>query len=128
MTIAPDFFDTEQRNWRARLAVSVEVMRELSRYSDPEEMHTVFSRRMAQLFPVSRQLSISRRGLDSPVSSYSIQPVDRSGESLEGSIFSRFTRGVLAELLYGDQPKMIESWRSIWTTRRMRTFPASDRC
>jgi hypothetical protein len=37
MTIAPDFFDTEQRNWRARLAVSVAVMRELSQYSDPQE-------------------------------------------------------------------------------------------
>ena len=46
MTIAPDFFDTEPRNWRARLAVSVEVMKELSRYSDPQEMHAVFMRRM----------------------------------------------------------------------------------
>src|SRR5579872_3008811 len=66
MTVAPDFFDTGSRNWRARLAVSVEVMRELSRYSDPQEMHAVFSRRMSQLFPVSRQISISRRGLRFP--------------------------------------------------------------
>ena len=66
MSVAPDFFDTEARNWRARLAVSVEVMRELSRYSDPHEMHAVFSRRMAQLFPVSRQISVSRRGLRFP--------------------------------------------------------------
>src|ERR1700723_1574667 len=66
MTVAPDFFDTEPRNWRARLAVSVELMRGLSRYSDPQEMYVVFSRRMAQLFPVSRQISISRRGLRFP--------------------------------------------------------------
>ena len=110
MTIAPDFFDTEQRNWRARLAVSVEVMRELSRYSDPEEMHTVFSRRMAQLFPVSRQLSISRRGLRFPqfrVTRFNLwtDPVNPWKES---HLLPVHEGGMLAELLYADQPKMIE--------------------
>src|SRR5688500_18182610 len=66
MTVAPDFFDTEPRNWRARLALSAEVTRELSRLTDPQEMYTVFARRMSQLFPVSRHLTISRRGLRQP--------------------------------------------------------------
>ena len=66
MTIAADFFDTEPRNWRSRLAMSVEVMRELSRYSDPHEMYQVFARRMGQWLPVTLQLSISRRGLRTP--------------------------------------------------------------
>ena len=66
MTLAPDFFDTGPRNWRARLTASVDVMRELSRYTDPQEMYQVFARRMGQLFPVSRQLSVSRRGLRNP--------------------------------------------------------------
>ena len=66
MAVAPDFFETEPRNWRTRLAVSVELMRELSRYTDPEEMYQVFARRMAELFPVTRRLSVTRRGLRHP--------------------------------------------------------------
>jgi sigma-B regulation protein RsbU (phosphoserine phosphatase) len=110
MTVAPDFFDTEPRNWRARLAVSVEVMRELSRYSDPQEMQAVFSRRMAQLFPVSRQLSISRRGLRFPqyrVTRYShwTDPVNPWKEPHRLPVHEG---GLLPELLYGDQPKVFD--------------------
>ncbi len=110
MTVAPDFFDTEPRNWRARLTVSVEVMRELSRYSDPQEMYVVFSRRMAQLFPVSRQLSISRRGLRFPqyrVNRFNLwtNPVNPWKEPHRLPVHEG---GLLSELLYGDQPRMIE--------------------
>ena len=110
MTMAPDFFDTEPRNWRARLAVSVEVMRELSRYSDPQEMYAVFTRRMAQLFPVSRQLSISRRGLRSPqyrVTRFSLwtDPVNPWKEPHRLPVHRA---GLLAELLYADEPRVIE--------------------
>jgi phosphoserine phosphatase RsbU/P len=110
MTIAPDFFDTEQRNWRARLAVSVAVMRELSQYSDPQEMYAVFTRRMAQLFPVSRQLSISRRGLRSPqyrVTRYNLwtDPVNPWKESHRLPVHEG---GLLAQLLYADEPRVVE--------------------
>ena len=113
MTVAPDFFDTESRNWRARLAVSVEVMRELSRYSDPQEMYQVFTRRMSQLFPVSRQLSISRRGLRHPeyrVTRCSLwkEPVNPWKEAHRLPVHEG---GLLAELLYADQPKVIEDLR-----------------
>ncbi|HEV3385803.1 MAG TPA: PP2C family protein-serine/threonine phosphatase [Gemmata sp.] len=111
MTVAPDFFETEPRNWRARLAVSVELMRELSRYSDPQEMHSVFSRRMAQLFPVSRQLSISRRGLRFP--QYRVtrcnlwtDPVNPWKEPHRLPVHEG---GLLPDLLYGDQPKVFDN-------------------
>jgi sigma-B regulation protein RsbU (phosphoserine phosphatase) len=110
MTVAPDFFDTEPRNWRARLAVSVEVMRELSRYSDPQEMYIVFSRRMAQLFPVSRQLSISRRGLRFPqyrVTRFS-QWSDPVNPWKEPERLPVHEGGLLPDLLYADQPKVID--------------------
>ena len=111
MTVAPDFFDTEPRHWRARLAVSVEVMRELSRYSDPQEMHAVFMRRMAQLFPVSRQLSISRRGLRFPhyrVTRFNLwsDPVNPWKEAHRLPVHEG---GLLADLLYTDQPRVIEA-------------------
>jgi sigma-B regulation protein RsbU (phosphoserine phosphatase) len=110
MTVAPDFFDTEPRNWRARLAVSVEVMRELSRYSDPQEMHAVFSRRMAQLFPVSRQLSISRRGLRFP--QYRVTRCNLWTDPInpwkEPHRLPVHEGGLLPELLYGEQPKVFD--------------------
>ncbi len=110
MTIAPDFFDTEQRNWRARLAVSVAVMRELSQYSDPQEMYAVFTRRMAQLFPVSRQLSISRRGLRSP--HYRVTRFNRWTDPVnpwkEAHRLPVHEGGLLAQLLYADEPRVVE--------------------
>ncbi len=110
MTVAPDFFDTEPRNWRARLAVSVEVMRELSRATDPQEMYAVFARRMAQLFPVSRHLTVSRRGVRPPeyrVARFSQweNPVNPGKESHRLPVHSG---GLLAELLYSDQPSVID--------------------
>ena len=111
MTVAPDFFETEPRNWRARLAVSVEVMRELSRVTDPQEMYAVFARRMAQLFPVSRHLTLSRRGLRHPdyrVARFSMwkDPVNPWKESHRLPVHHG---GLLAELLYGDQPRIIDN-------------------
>jgi sigma-B regulation protein RsbU (phosphoserine phosphatase) len=110
MTVVPDFFDTEPRNWRARLAVSIEVMRELSRSTDPQEMYAVFARRMTQLFPVSRHLTLSRRGLRHPdyrVARYSLwkDPVNPWKESHRLPVHHG---GILAELLYGDQPRIID--------------------
>ena len=110
MTVAPDFFETEPRHWRARLAVSVEVMRELSRATDPQEMYAVFARRVAQLFPVSRHLSISRRGLRAPdyrvtrcsVWKHAINPWK------DGGRLPVHHGGLLSELLYGDQPRIID--------------------
>jgi sigma-B regulation protein RsbU (phosphoserine phosphatase) len=110
MAVAPDFFETEPRNWRARLAVSVEVMRELSRYSDPQEMYAVFARRMAQLFPVSRQITVSRRGLREPqyrVTRFNLwkDPVNPWKEAHRLPVHEG---GVLAKLVYADEPKVIE--------------------
>ena len=111
MTVAPDFFDTEPRNWRARLALSAEVTRELSRVTDPQEMYAVFARRMSQLFPVSRHLTISRRGLRNPdfrVARFSQwqNPINPWKEQHRLPIHSG---GLLAELLYGDQPRVIDN-------------------
>ncbi|MBN9122712.1 MAG: PP2C family protein-serine/threonine phosphatase [Planctomycetes bacterium] len=111
MTVAPEFFDTEPRNWRARLALSAEVTRELSRSTDPQEMYAVFARRMAQLFPVSRYITISRRGLRPPdyrVARFSQwqNPVNPWKESHRLPVHGG---GLFAELLYGDQPRVIDN-------------------
>ncbi len=110
MTVAPDFFETEPRNWRARLAASVEVMRELSRYSDPQEMYAVFARRMSQLFPVSRQVTVSRRGLKFP--QYRVTRFNLWREPLnpwkDWHRLPIHEGGLFAELVYADQPRVMD--------------------
>jgi len=108
-TIA-DIFEPTTRPARGRLAVSVDLMRELSRHSDPEELSRVFARRLNQLYPTSRQITVSRRGLDAPryrVTQYNLWPRSvnpwREPEKLP-----LFAGGLIAELVYGDQPRIID--------------------
>jgi len=74
-------------------------------------MYAVFARRMAQLFPVSRQLTISRRGLHSPqyrVTRFNLwrEPVNPWKELHRLPVHEG---GLLAELVYSDQPRMVEN-------------------
>jgi sigma-B regulation protein RsbU (phosphoserine phosphatase) len=110
MTPAVDFFDTSTRNWRARLAISVDVMRELSRYTDPEEMYLVFAWRMNQIFPTSRQITISRRGLKKPqfrVTRFNLW-VDGSNPWKDPHRFPVYSGGIFADLIYGDEPRVVD--------------------
>lgn len=110
MPATTDFFDTEHRNWRDRLAVSVDLVRELSRSSDPHAMYQLFVRRMGELLPVSRRLSITRRGLSRPdyrVTRFS-QWKEPSQVRADRDIVPVHSGGLLAELLYGDEPRVID--------------------
>lgn len=109
MNLAPDFFDTRTRNWRARLAISSDLMRELSRYSDPQEMYRVFTRRMGQLFPTSRQITLSRRGVDRPnvrVTRFNLWK-DMPDPFVNSDRFPTIAGGLFESLLYADEPKLI---------------------
>lgn len=110
MPATSDFYNTGPRNTRTRLAASVELMRDLSRVSDPREMHDLFIRRMEEMFPVTRRLTISRRGLHYP--EYRVtrctlwkEPADPWSEAHRLPVYSG---GLLAELLYSDEPKVID--------------------
>jgi phosphoserine phosphatase RsbU/P len=111
MPVTPtDFFDPTARTSRARQTVAVELMRELSRYSDPGELSRVFARRMGQLYPTDRQVSISRRGLSLPdvrVTRFSgwSQPPDPYREADKLPVVRG---GVFAEWLADDQPRVID--------------------
>jgi phosphoserine phosphatase RsbU/P len=106
MTSSPtDFFDPDFRNSRARVALSVELMRELSRYSDPAELSRVFARRMNQLYPTARQLTLSRRGLAAPqyrVTRFSEWPTAPSQVPL-------LAGGLFHDLMNDDQPRAIDN-------------------
>lgn len=110
MAVAADFFEITPRNWRARLTISVDVMRELSRYTDPDEMYHVFSRRMTQLYPTSRQVSLTRRGLDRPhvrITRFNLW-AERVNPFKEPDRLPLLSGGLLADLIYADEPRVID--------------------
>lgn len=109
MSATTNPFDTESRNWRGKLAATVELMRALSRSSDPQEMYALFSRRMDEVFPVTRRLSLSRRGLRSP--DYRVTRCSLWNGSAEPDPRPVHRGGLLAELLYGDEPRLIPDLR-----------------
>lgn len=110
MTRTTNFFDTQAHDWRERLAISVEVMRELSSYADPREMYRVFSHRMGQLFPTSRQITLSRRGVKKPqvrVTRFSHWRVS-ADPMISQRKFPVYSGGLFAELLYADEPQLLD--------------------
>jgi sigma-B regulation protein RsbU (phosphoserine phosphatase) len=113
MPITSGPLGTEPRGGRGRLAASVELMRDLSRSADPQEMYQLFARRMDDLFPVGRRLTVSRRGLRPPeyrVTRCSLWK-DPVNPWKDGHRLPVHAGGVLAELLYADEPRVVPDLR-----------------
>lgn len=53
-------------DWQARLAQVVDLMRGMSRQTDPQEMVRAYGERVRLLTPIDRRVSLSRRGLADP--------------------------------------------------------------
>ncbi len=53
-------------DWQERLAYIEDAMREMSLQTEAQEMVRSYGTRVRKLLPVSRWLSVSRRGLDAP--------------------------------------------------------------
>jgi sigma-B regulation protein RsbU (phosphoserine phosphatase) len=110
MPTRSDFYNADPLSSRSRLAASVELMRDLSRVSDPREMYDLFVRRMEEQFPVTRRLTLSRRGLHYPeyrITRCSLwkEAADPWGDALRLPVYSG---GLLAELLYSDEAHVID--------------------
>lgn len=110
MSTSTDFFDPSSRSSRARLAVAVELMRELSRYSDPGELSSVFAKRMNQLYPTSRQITLSRRGVEPPkfrITRYNrwTTEIDPYREQQKLPVLAG---GLFGEFMAEDQPRIID--------------------
>ena len=87
----------------------VDTMREMSLQTDPQELVHAYVARMRKLVPTDNWLSISRRGMESPVfcvtrSSLWKEAIDPWNEPHRLPIFRG---GLLSELIYGDQPRVI---------------------
>jgi sigma-B regulation protein RsbU (phosphoserine phosphatase) len=99
-----------QRPWRERLAEVVDMMREMSRQTDPQAMVRAYSERVRRLLPADGFLALSRRDLERPrfrITRYSgwTEPINPWRERHRLPLLSG---GLLADLIYGDEPAIID--------------------
>jgi sigma-B regulation protein RsbU (phosphoserine phosphatase) len=105
------FLDHTGSTWQERLDIIVDMMREMSSQTDPQEMVRSYGAKARTILPSDGRISLSRRGMTAP--RYRItrsttwsQPVDPWKDNdrlpvLEG--------GLLARLIYGDLPRIINN-------------------
>jgi sigma-B regulation protein RsbU (phosphoserine phosphatase) len=105
------FTDPHDGDWRQQLGQIFEMMRHISRQTDPQEIARAYSERIRLLLPSDRAISLSRRGLTTP--KYRITRSTPCEENInpwkERDCLTVFEGGLLAELNYGDVPKVIDS-------------------
>lgn len=104
----PDLSD----DWCRRLNAIIQTMREMSRQTDPQEMVRAYARRMQQLMPVDRRISLSRRGLKFPlvrVTRFSQWEEDVNPWK-ESDKLPIIGAGLLSELIYDDVPRILHDF------------------
>jgi sigma-B regulation protein RsbU (phosphoserine phosphatase) len=107
---ATDFFDFRPEAVASRLSLTVDVMRELSRAVDAQAMYGVFARRMAEIFPTDRQISVSRRGLEAPrvrVTRFNLWTHDVNPWT-DADKLPVLDRGLFSELVHDGRPRIID--------------------
>jgi sigma-B regulation protein RsbU (phosphoserine phosphatase) len=110
MRASPGLFDEVARDWRERLDIIVEMMKEMSRQTDPQEMSRAYGKRMQKLRPVDRRVSLSRRGLKYPwyrVTRCSLWKEDINPWKQRDRL-PLLKGGLFAELLYADEPRVFD--------------------
>lgn len=108
--MSDELVPTSDQNWQDRLDQIMETMRELSNQTDPQAMVREYYARMRQVNPhIDRRLAMSRRGLAYPqfrITRYSEWDEDINPWT-EQNRLPLLSGGILAELIYGDQPRII---------------------
>jgi len=97
-------------DWNQRLDHITETMREMSTLDDPEAVVKSYGRRIREVMPSDRWFSLSRRGLEFP--KYRITRsstwTERINPWREPERLPIFEGGLLADLIYGDKPRIID--------------------
>jgi phosphoserine phosphatase RsbU/P len=97
-------------DWEERLKSIIDAMREMSLQTDPVEMVKAYGSRVRQWMPADRWISLSRRGLDAP--EYRITRSSTWAKTIDPwhqkELLPRFSGGFLAELVYGDEPRLFD--------------------
>src|SRR5260370_22985728 len=101
----------EEGDWQQKFAQIVELVQEMSRQTDPQEMVRSYGERVRLLLPSDRRISLSRRGLIAP--KYRITRSTTWPENInpwkEKDRLPLFEGGLIAKLIYGDEPTIIDN-------------------
>ena len=110
--IVSDLFGTNAGDTDQRLSEVVGVMREMSLLSDPEEVVRAYGSWIRGMINADAFVSLSRRDLEYP--KYRITRASRWTEPInpwtERDRLPLLEGGLLAELIYGDQPKILQDF------------------
>ncbi len=106
-TMVQNFFS---RHWEDRQKFIISLMRDLSKQSDPQKLVALYGGRMKQIMNYDMSMSLSRRDLVEPHvritrSSKWSEPVN---PWLEKKKLPIIKGGILAELIYRDEPTIID--------------------
>ena len=108
---------TAPQDWEARTEYVVSLVREMSRMTDPDDVVRLYFAKSLGWLPRDASISLSRRELSRPA-------VRVTRNSLWAEKINPWTQpqrlpviegGVLAELLYGGEPRMIEDFQAART-------------
>src|ERR1700722_12217201 len=109
--MAPVLPGSQQGDWQKRLAQIVEMMRDMSRQTDPQAMVRSYGERVRRFLPNDRRISLSRRGLTAPkyrITRSSTWP-DNVNPWKEKDRLPLLEGGLLAKLIYSDEPQIIDN-------------------
>ncbi|MBX3444054.1 MAG: PP2C family protein-serine/threonine phosphatase [Planctomyces sp.] len=97
-------------SWEERLKNVYDLMLDMSTRTDPQDMVRAYGARVNKLSPTDRRLSLSRRDLESPA--FLITRDSNQTEDInpwkEKHRLPRLSGGLLADLIYGGQPRIID--------------------
>jgi sigma-B regulation protein RsbU (phosphoserine phosphatase) len=94
-----------------RLALIVDLVRDMSRQTDPQEMVRSYANRVRHLMTIDRRISLSRRGLTFPMYRITRSTTwqDDVNPWKEKHRLPLLSGGLLARLLYSDEPLLIDN-------------------
>jgi sigma-B regulation protein RsbU (phosphoserine phosphatase) len=110
---SPHILGESGGTWRERLAYIVDMVRDLSRQTDPQALVRAYSARIRRIIASDGFVSLSRRDLAFPnyrVTRSGIWGGDRNPWKIYDSI-PVIKGGVLGELIYGEEPRIIDDLR-----------------
>ncbi len=96
--------------WQLRLGHIVDMMREMSLQTDPQELVRTYGARMREIMPTDRTIALSRRDLAAPwyrVTRFSDWK-DPVNPWVDKGRLPVHPGGLLAELIYNDEPAIID--------------------
>jgi len=105
------FLDHTGSTWQERLDIIVDMMREMSSQTDPQEMVRTYGAKARTILPSDHRISLSRRGLTAP--RYRITRSTTWSQSVDpwkdNDRLPVLEGGLLARLIYGDLPQIINN-------------------